>query len=79
MKQAIGHGKPVRLFLRDVSTMDESARALLGRLAAKGIHLSAAGVYSSYMVAEISHPSRGPTAANNLRCCNPHDCIRSRL
>jgi hypothetical protein len=38
------------LYLRDVSTIDESGRALLGRLSAKGINLKAAGLYSSYVV-----------------------------
>ena len=54
VKQAIGQGKPVHLFLRDVSSIDESGRLLLGRLAARGVQLSATGVYSSYIVSEIS-------------------------
>jgi hypothetical protein len=48
--QAICKGKPVRLFLHDVSTIDESGRALLRRLSAKGVDLKAAGIYSSYVV-----------------------------
>lgn len=48
--QAIAKGKPVQLFLRDVSTIDEGGRALLCRLAAKGVNLRAAGIYSSYIV-----------------------------
>ena len=48
--EAIGNGKPVQLYLRDVSTIDESGRALLGRLSTKGISLKAAGLYSSYVV-----------------------------
>jgi hypothetical protein len=54
VKQVIAQGRPVSLFLRDVSSIDDSARELLGRLAAKGVHLSAAGVYNSYIVAQIS-------------------------
>ena len=54
VNQAIVHGRPVHLFLRDVSSIDESGRALLGRLAMKGVQLSAAGVYNSYIVAKIS-------------------------
>ncbi len=54
VKEAMARGKPVRLFLRDVSGIDECARALLGRLATKGVHLSAAGVYNSYIVGEFS-------------------------
>ena len=48
--EAIGNGKPVQLYLRDVSTIDESGRALLGRLSTKGISLKADGLYTSYVV-----------------------------
>ena len=54
VKQAIGKGRPVHLFLRDVSTIDEAGRGVLARLAADGVHLRANGAYSSYVVAEIS-------------------------
>jgi hypothetical protein len=53
VQQAIGQGRPVHLFLRDVSSIDEGGRMLLGRLAAEGVELSATGVYSSYVVSEI--------------------------
>jgi hypothetical protein len=53
LHQAIGQQKPVHLFLRDVSQIDEDGRKLLSRLATKGVQLSAAGIYSSYLVAEI--------------------------
>jgi hypothetical protein len=52
--QAMGQGRPVHLFLRDVSYIDDRGRSLLSRLAGKGVQLSASGVYSSYIVAEIS-------------------------
>jgi len=52
--QAIAEQKRIRLFLRDVSSIDESGRVLLARLAAKGVRLRAAGVYCSYIVAKIS-------------------------
>jgi ABC-type transporter Mla MlaB component len=52
--QAIAQRRPTQLFLRDVSTIDESGRALLARLAAKGVRLRDAGVYCSYVVARIS-------------------------
>ena len=52
--QAIAQGRPVHLFLRDVSHIDEHGRSLLSRLSGKGVHLSASGVYSSYIVEEIS-------------------------
>jgi ABC-type transporter Mla MlaB component len=48
--QAISAGKPVRLFLRDVPAVDQASRALLCRLAAKGVRLLARGVYTSYLV-----------------------------
>jgi ABC-type transporter Mla MlaB component len=54
VSQAIAQERPVRLFLRDVSRIDESGRALLGAMAAKGVRLRASGVYSSYVVARIS-------------------------
>jgi ABC-type transporter Mla MlaB component len=52
--QAIAQRRRTRLFLRDVSSIDESGRALLARLAAQGVRLRAAGVYCSYIVAKIS-------------------------
>jgi hypothetical protein len=51
--EAAASGRRVRLFLRDVSTMDTGGLALLGRLAAKGFELSASGIYSSYIVEEV--------------------------
>jgi hypothetical protein len=48
--QAMSEGKPVHLLLRDVQTVDQSGRALLSRMAAKGIHLLATGAYASYLV-----------------------------
>jgi hypothetical protein len=51
--QAMDQGRPVHLFLRDVSVIDESGRMLLSRLASKGVELSASGVYSSYIVADV--------------------------
>ncbi len=63
VKQACVRGLPVHLFLRDVATIDESGRALLSRMAAMSVRLSATGVYSSYIVEEISHAVKKPTAA----------------
>jgi hypothetical protein len=48
--QAASEGKPIDVFLHDVLTIDESGRALLTRLAAKGIRLLATGMYTSYLV-----------------------------
>jgi hypothetical protein len=52
--QAISTGKPVHLFLRDVAMIDQAGRALLSRLAAKGVHLLAIGVYTSHLVQALS-------------------------
>ncbi len=51
--KAIEQDKPVHLFLRDVSYIDETGHALLSRSAAQGVELSASGVYSSYVVTRI--------------------------
>src|SRR6478672_8640328 len=54
--EAISKGKPVRLYLRDVSTIDEGGRALLRKLFEKGVGLKASALYSSYIVDEIQFP-----------------------
>jgi hypothetical protein len=56
--------KDVRLFLRNVSHIDEMGHALLSRLAAQGVELSAAGLYSSHVITQLqlalsSRQSRG--------------------
>ena len=51
--QAISKGKPVRIYLREVSMIDERGRALLRDLAAKGVGLNASGFYSSHVVDEM--------------------------
>ena len=52
--QAISAGKAVHLFLRDVSTVDQAGRALLCRLAARGVRLLGSGVYTSYLVGALN-------------------------
>jgi hypothetical protein len=54
-------GRPVHLFLRDVSHIGERGRAMLSRLASRGVHLSARGIYSSFIVAEISRVRTEPS------------------
>jgi hypothetical protein len=49
-KQAKPNGKPVELFLRDVTTVDQTGQILLSRLAAIGVRQVARGVYTSYLV-----------------------------
>jgi hypothetical protein len=51
--QAVSEEKPIDVFLHDVLTIDESGRALLTRLAAKGIRLLATGMYTSYVVRDL--------------------------
>lgn len=51
--QALAQSRPVHLVLREVADIDEHGRAMLSRLAAQGIRLNAAGIYSSFIVAEI--------------------------
>lgn len=58
--QAIAVGKPVQLFLRDVSTVDQAGCALLCRLAAKGVGLLASGVYTSFLVRQLNHGGATP-------------------
>ena len=64
IRKAMEQHKDVHLFLRNVSHIDETGHSLLSRLAAQGVELSAAGLYSSYVVTEIqralsSRQSRG--------------------
>jgi hypothetical protein len=57
--QARSNGKPIKLFLRDVSVIDEDGQALLRRLATKGVRLTASGLYTSHIVQSIQ-PERLP-------------------
>lgn len=56
--QAESHGKPVQLFLRDVTMVDQSGQTLLRRLAARGISIVASGFFSSYLVEALTPPIR---------------------
>jgi hypothetical protein len=51
-------GKQVHLVLRDVATIDEAGRALLRRLAARGVRLRGRGVYTSYLLRALSAAGR---------------------
>ena len=53
IQKASEQRKNVHLFLRDISHIDETGHSLLSRLAAQGVELSAAGLYSSYVVSKI--------------------------
>src|SRR5437762_2814420 len=70
--EARSEGKPVELFLRDVTTMDQGGRMLLSRLADTGVRLAASGVYTSYLVeclnANGPAPGKVPVATLGRRC-----------
>ena len=48
----------VEFFLRNVSHIDEAGQALLSRLAAQGVELRAAGLYSSHIVTQLQSAKR---------------------
>jgi ABC-type transporter Mla MlaB component len=53
IRKSMEQYKDVHVFLRAVSHIDENGQALLSRLAAQGVELSAAGLYSSHVVAQV--------------------------
>jgi hypothetical protein len=53
IRVSMEQSKDVHLFLRNVSHIDEMGHALLSRLAAQGVELSAAGLYSSHVVTHV--------------------------
>ena len=59
-RQAMSTGKPVHVFLRDVSLVDGAGRALLRRLAADSVRLFANGVYNSYLVRVLNPADTEP-------------------
>ena len=63
-EEALKNGKPVDLILRDITGVDEAGQALLRRLAARGVCLSANGVYVSYLLDNI----RGNLSADGNGC-----------
>jgi ABC-type transporter Mla MlaB component len=63
--QAESGGKPVKLYLRDVTYVDQAGRSLLTRLAAKGVRLAANGVYTSYLVNALARFAGSPAGSHN--------------
>jgi hypothetical protein len=53
IRESLEQYKAVNLFLRNVSHIDEAGHALLSRLAAQGVELTAAGLYSSHVVNQV--------------------------
>ena len=58
--QAKSNGKPIELFLRDITTVDQAGQMLLSRLAAKGVRLVARGLYTSYLVQSLASDKAVP-------------------
>lgn len=58
-KEAESDGKPVHLFLRDVTAIDDGGRLLLQRLAGNAVRVSGSGVYTSYLVEELTTAANG--------------------
>jgi len=53
IRKSMEQYKDVHLFLRNVSHIDEKGHALLSRLAALGVELSAVGLYSSHVITQV--------------------------
>ena len=53
IRESMEQSNDVHLFLRNVSNIDEKGHALLSRLAALGVELSATGLYSSHVVTQV--------------------------
>jgi ABC-type transporter Mla MlaB component len=53
IRKSLKQYNDVHLFLRNVSHIDETGHALLSRLAAQGVQLSATGLYSSHVVTQV--------------------------
>jgi hypothetical protein len=58
-KEAESDGKPVHLFLRDVTAIDDGGRLLLQRLVGNGVRVSGRGVYTSYLIEELTTAANG--------------------
>ena len=58
--QAGSNGRPVQLYLRDVTSVDQAGQKLLSQLAASGIQLLASGVYTSYLVQALTGAEKAP-------------------
>jgi hypothetical protein len=70
-KEAESDGKPVHLFLRDVTAIDDGGRSLLRRLAGNGARVSGRGLYTAYVVEEL-------TTANSRRTLDADDGVNKR-
>ncbi len=74
--EALSGGKPVSVFLRDVSTIDEAGRNLLSRLAGLGVRLIASGVYMSHLVKSLQRERTTQGPAGSTAGGEPtRDCV----
>ena len=62
-KEAESDGKPVHLFLRDVTAIDDGGRLLLQRLAGNGVRVSGRGLYTSHLIEELTTAANGGRSA----------------
>jgi len=77
--QAGAKRKPIYVFLRDVTTVDQAGAMLLRRLAAKGIRLLARGIYTSYLVQTVaSGGAAAQVSSADTRQLDP-DALRRTL
>ena len=53
-REAESNGKPIEVFLRDVTTVDQGGQMLLRRLATAGFRLVAKGIYTSYLIQALT-------------------------
>lgn len=58
-EQELSTGKPVDILLRDLTVIDQPGKALLCRLAAKGVRLRANGIYTAHVVRTIAQAKHG--------------------
>jgi anti-anti-sigma regulatory factor len=53
--------KPLVVFLKDVTAIDEAGQKLLCRLASHGVSVRASGIYTSYVVRQVLRACRTDT------------------
>jgi len=61
-KDAESDGKPVYLFLRGVTAIDDRGRSLLRHLARNGVRVSGSVMYTSYVVEELTTANSDQTS-----------------
>jgi hypothetical protein len=77
--QALSQGRPITVFLHDVLAIDEPGRALLMRLASKGVRLLATGVYTSYIVQDLLAACRRAPGSSHAKQREGRLRVKNRL